>query len=1134
MRTNKSSKSCYELVVICLIIFFSISSAFAQTTGGTLRGVVKDSSGRIIPNAVVVATGEETGSIFSTETSSAGLYSFPNLLIGNYSVTVEVPKFKKYVRKNVTISANQIIDTNVTLEVGSVSTDVVVTSGAEMLSTTSSQLGATIEAKAVSDLPNSVLGGSPLNLAILLPNTTTQGGGILGEGGSIGGNRPRSNNFTIDGVDNNNVDVTGALQPVIQDAVAEFNLISNQFSAEYGHSTAGQFNIITKSGTNQYHGSAFYYGQNRHLNAMDNLTKASLEAGDISEKPRFDFTRVGGTFGGPILKDKLFFFGAYEYQTRGEGITGNRVLSPTQSGMQILNSMAANNQVRSILREMPIASAQAIDEATGLPMVTAGGAPIGYVQLFAPDYEAQHDFQTNMDYNVGKHQIRGRFLFDRDRAPNPNTALPQSQFNGSNPVDASKILITDVWSLNSRMMNDFRISYSRISKEWKVPEAYANFPNITIDELNLYMGPQGESPQSSMQNTYQILDNISYLTGRHQIKAGLEYRNNIVPSNTLPRGRGDWNYASMQELIDDQVPGGLNGALRGAGNGFFAGNQQSIYWFLQDDIKATKNLTLNLGLRYEYTSNPRDASLQTLNSIATLPGVFEFRNPKTDKNNFGPRLGFAYSPEFGDGLLKKIFGGPGKSSIRGGFGIAYDVNFQNLVSIQLPPQLQTEQNPLITCDSAARPAWCDTMSGFLAGGGLLQENVPPVTQAEARSATGSLIVDQVAPKTYTWTLSYQRELTKDYMLEFRYMGTKATKLPVQTRLNSITIFEKNPELFIPTYFSETDIPASVSSGATSLADFNDVYYNFGLRYSDDGFDGGFVTAFPAVGSSIYHAGSVELTRRMAKGFYLIANYTWSRTIDDGTNELFSSLVNPRRPQDAYNLANERGLSALDMPHKFTFSWVYELPKFFHNSNMMSRLLDGWQINGNYLAESGQPITALSGYDANGDYDAAGDRAILNPYGSGMTGSDVNFLLRDPETGATSVVSSIDPFGSQDAQVVGYVAQNPNARFIAAREGTPDDGRRVGRNTIRTPGLNNWNISVFKNVQLLEGKQLQFRAEFYNAFNHRQPSLGLPTYEQSLDNASSGSYANVNTTQFLDASQFSGGNRSVQLSLKLTF
>jgi hypothetical protein len=201
------------LLAMILLITGASPQAFAQATGGTLRGTVKDSTGAVVPDAVVTTTNEATGSKFDTVTSSAGLYSFPNLLVGSYTVSVEHTGFKKFVRKNVPASANQVTDADASLEVGAVTTLVEVVGGAELVSATTSQLGATIESRAVLDLPNSVLGGSPLNLAVLLPNTTTQAGGVLGEGGSIGGNRPRNNNFTIDGVDNNDVALTGSLQP---------------------------------------------------------------------------------------------------------------------------------------------------------------------------------------------------------------------------------------------------------------------------------------------------------------------------------------------------------------------------------------------------------------------------------------------------------------------------------------------------------------------------------------------------------------------------------------------------------------------------------------------------------------------------------------------------------------------------------------------------------------------------------------------------------------------------------------------------------------------------------------------------------------------------------------------------------
>src|SRR5207249_4191272 len=251
--------------------------------------------------------------------------------------------------------------------------------------------------------------------------------------------------------------------------------------------------------------------------------------------------------------------------------------------------------------------------------------------------------------------------------------------------------------------------------------------------------------------------------------------------------------------------------------------------------------------------------------ISTVPGLFEFRKPKTDKNNFAPRFGFAYAPHFDGGFLRTLLGGAGTSSIRGGFGVAYDVTFQNLPLLQLPPQLQTEQNPELSCAGSSKPSWCATQRGFLAGSGLLQVNVPPTTQAEARSATQGIILDQHQPKTLTWSLSLQREIGKNWQVELLYLGTRGISLPVQTRENVISVFEKNPNLRLPTYFNASEVPATMPATSPTRAAFLAAE---ALRYEDLGFDGGFVTSFRPIGNSIYHGASIDVNRRFARGLFV--------------------------------------------------------------------------------------------------------------------------------------------------------------------------------------------------------------------------------------------------------------------------
>ena len=1105
----------------CLVL---AGFASAQSLDGTLRVTVTDTSSASIEDAMVTVQNQATGVSTSTTASSAGTYVFPNLLVGTYTVTVEKQGFKKHVQRGIAVASNQVVEAKVQLEVGAVSSVIQVEAGADLVKTESSTLEATFGGRAVQDLPIGTLGGDVKEYAVLIPGTTTQEGGVLGSGGSIGGTRPRFNGFSIDGVDDNKLDTNGPTQPVIQESVAEFTLLTNQFSAENGHSAGGQFNIVTKSGTNDWHGAAWGFNRNRNYDAFDNLQKQR------GVQDRFDYNRDGASAGGPIVKNKLFIYGAYEFQNNGLASSSPSFKSPTSAGLTALTSMAHDQAVKDILGQFPVAPS-----ADSSVVVNGQTIPVGTIQSVAPNFSNQHDFIVNADASLGKHQLRGRFLYDRFRAPDFNPSQPQQQFLGTNSSDARKIIFTDAWAISPTVINDFRASYSRLNgPNLIVPGAFANFPNVEVDELGSNLGPDGLAPQGYAQNVYQWLDNITYIHGKHTFKFGAEARKYISPTNTLPRARGEWDYASLNTFINDLVPDGANGALRGAGSGSVAENYNAFYWFVQDDWKVTQRLTLNLGLRYEYNGVPRDENLQAINGISDDPAQgLIFRAPKPDINNFMPRIGFAWDPT-----------GHGKWAIRGGGGIAYDVVPNNFAINSLPPQLQSEQNPTLTCALSGAPAWCTNPSaGFLQSGGLLQVNVPPTNQADARAATQSLIPDHVAPKVITWTLGVQHELFKDSSLEVRYVGTRSLELPVQRRLNSASAFDPNfpgggitP---LPTYLSPSSVPGVVTGPASTLASFD----NFNPQpLSGDGFFGS-VTTFPPIGSGIYHGVSADFIHRFAKGIFFRTNYTFSKNIDNSTNELFSSRVNPRRAQDGFDFANERGRSALDLNQKFAIAFLYEFPNISTENGFLRAVAHGWQWGGSYLAQSGQPVTPLSGADSNANGDSAGDRTIFNPAGLGLTGSPVMAVCNAGVGGATSIVGR-DPntgnwaCGSQnDANIVGYVAVNPNARFIQAEVGSKPN---TGRDTVSTPGLNIWNMSLSKTTKITERFSLQFRAETYDTFNHRNFSIGLPTNNGTIDqvnnpNPLSAAYIFVTSGNlFLNNHQFNGGSRTMQLGLRLAW
>jgi hypothetical protein len=340
----------------------------------------------------------------------------------------------------------------------------------------------------------------------------------------------------------------------------------------------------------------------------------------------------------------------------------------------------------------------------------------------------------------------------------------------------------------------------------------------------------------------------------------------------------------------------------------------------------------------------------------------------------------------------------------------------------------------------------------------------------------------VAPKTLTWSLSVQHELVQNNALEVRYVGTRGINLPAQIRRNAALVPDS---LFLPTFFSPSDVPASVPITAPSVADFR----NAAVRpYSADGFLSN-VTAFDPASSSTYHGGSIQFTRRFSSlgrwgnGVFLRTGYTFSKTIDNATNELFTSQVNPRRPEDFLDLRDERGRSTIDHPHKFTIAATYEFPKY-DGGGWLGYVLNQWQVSASYIAESGQPVTALSFVDANGNGDAAGDRAIFNPgFTARNTATGVNAVCRAGGTGATSIVAP-DVCGAGDT--VGYVAVNPAAQYVQALPGARTN---VGRNTLDSPGLNNWNMSFFKKTRMTERVSVEFRADMQNVFNHGQPILG---------------------------------------------
>lgn len=1098
-------------LALVVLLMTATVAAFGQTTGGSVTGVVLDTTGAVVPNATVTLRSRTTGQELVTQTTSSGSYTYPNVPVGDYTISIESSGFQTATQE-IRIVLNQTTTVNVTLQAGGIEGGVVeVTAASEALvQADTSQLGRSFETRLVQNLP---VFGNQNALALLSPNVVGQAAGTAGAGGTVGGIRPRGNSFSVDGVDNDNPSVTGPSTTVIQDAVAEFTLLTNNFNAEFGGGAGGQFNTVTRTGTNEFHGSVFTYLQHQRLNAASSLQEAAIRAGTIGGIPRFRDVRYGGTIGGPIVRNQLFFFGAVE--RRHQRATGSRTfLAPTGTAGggidQIATIPGASPFVVNLLRNnLELAQAQ----TTTRTVLGRAGIPFGTVIQNLPSGFDDNLFQINVDHLRGTtDQFRYRFSFDRFTAE--QAGLGHTQFN--NLVTFNSRLFSANWvrTISPSLVNDLRLSYRRAIQQFPLqnPE-FNNFPNLTLLDLNLQIGPGSNLPQGQpVNNSYQVFNTLNYIRGNHAFKFGGEFRRLIFTSTFLPRARGDYWYFTLDRLLQDLPPDVFE--ARGVGTGGFTGNQWTFYLFGQDDWKVTPSLTLNLGLRYEYYGLPRDVRTQGLNAIANAPGVIEFGVPATDTNNFAPRVGFAWSPNFEGGLGRLLFGEQrGQGAIRANFAVSYFQNFQNLPLLSLPPQFQTELRR-----TAAEAAFGINLSqNFLAQGGLPARLPPATTTAQARLGTQALIPDYVQPYSLAWSLSYQRELSPTMALELRYLGTRARKMPVQVQLNPGR--ENQSVLRLPVFLSEPT-PAQLQAQTTLGAirtQLGGTTTSVPRQLASLGFLTP-ITAFLPQGNSQYDSGSISLTRRFSQGVAFTAAYTWSKTIDNSTNELFTSVVNPRRPEFMFDLSRERGLSALDIPHRFVFAGNYEVPLFRqHSSNFVRSFFGGWELAGIFQAQSGQPWTPLSGRDVNLNLDAAGDRTIVNLSGVAGTGSAVR-----PVGLVNNVVTTL-PFGSADIR--GYVAVNPNAQYIQAGEGVLTN---AGRNTIRSRGFNRTDMTVLKNFRFGEERyNLQVGAEVFNLFNQRVVTIAGV-------GATNSSFPFVSNQFFNDYSIGNYGGRTVQLRAKFIF
>jgi hypothetical protein len=1078
MKTRLNNFSFVLSLLALVLTVISLSSpGYAQLTRGSIAGTVLDNSGAAIAGAKVTITNNDTNISRVATTNEVGFYRVPALEPGVYSVRIEREGFDSIEARDVTVRTSQETVYNPSLKVGQVSEVVSVVAQNEGidLNKTTPTIGLTSTSRQAVELPLSA-GRNVNNLALLSPNTFTAPGST---GISANGQRARNNNFTIDGSDNNDISVTLSTSTVIPEAVQEFQVQTNAFSVEFGRNSGAQLNIITRSGTNEYHGNVFEYYRGSAISALNTTEKRT----GLTRPARFNRNQMGGSFGGPVLKDKLFFFGALQSDRTRTGATpGANAVIPTPAGFAALNNVPLRPASGNVPAQ-PTASRQAALSSlsflndiyslspvfsnlrnvclNGTGAACTGGAlvQVGSVNLPISQPVNAWNWIGKVDWKIGERDsFTFRYLYDKPVSVNVVSNLQfGSLWSGNQNILDQNAALSETHVINSSLINEFRFSYIR--RNLQFPE---NDPDSLSTGITGFFTIGGASnfPQGRIQNSYQLSDTLSWQKGRHSVKFGLDVRQIRLFNIAAFDSKGTYTFNSLQDFLNN-TPFTYRQALQTAS---FDARQNQVFVFAQDDLRVTPNFTLSLGLRYERSGVPFGFFGATDNQSlsALVPGPVG-----QDKNNFGPGIGFAYSPRFTSGLLGSLLG-DGKTSIRGGYRISYDVLFYNILTVNasnfprvVVPQLTNQFDVFPNRLPVSGQAAFNPLATYV--------NTPD---------------DAQNPMGQNFSLTIQRQFQTDYVVEFGYAGSRS--------LYGINQQEANPGILTPAQIAT--VRSTLNANSIPSLQNRRVFPQFGSRV---------LIATTAQGS--YHSGFVSLTKRFRNGLQFTSAYTFSKNISNNDESLGVAAItagSPQVPQDYFNVAAEKSLSVFDRPHRFVASWIYEIPWFkggWADNGLVKGIFAGWQLNGTYAIQSGQPFTILTGVDTNGN-GGGGDRPFFNPNGT---------FANDPVTGDYRTFTNPLLTGRYFVPVVS-AGNAPIANSVG--------NGNLGRNTLRAPGFTNWDMGLIKNIKIVETKEVQLRVDAFNIFN--QKSFGTPVV--SMANPTFGS----NVTN--------GGNRSLTLGAKFSF
>ena len=1253
----KSYERTAKAILCCVAIAAAVAAllvapfASAQSTGGRIRGTVVDQSGGAIAGAKVLLVNEGNGTERDAESGATGEYIFLEVPVGSYQIQVNQTGFKKYVRKGIVVNLNEVVNLDIPLVIGGSSETVEVTGLPPLVDTTSTQLGAVVGERAVSNLP--LAQRDTYQLLQLQPGVQSQVGldtvygsdraGVV----SVNGGRGRDNNFTVNGGDGN--DQFAGL-PAIQpspDAIEEFRVLTNTFDAEYGRNSGAVVNVVTKSGTNDFHGSAYEFFRNKNLNAKGFFDTQKLD---------YLQNQFGVTFGGPVKKDKAFFFVTYEGDRIRRGTSGDVVTVPTDaerkgdfSGGGAFAGTIADDNFASVLNSRPGCTAAVAAE---------GGAPIAagtaYSDIFPNSQIPTQCFdQTALDLlnqfvphaNIGSssfqgvplghehsdqftlkvdHQLtRGQHLTGYYYLENHNLAKPFARFQsgGANipgfgdltDERIQQVNIGHTWTIGPTAINEARFTMFRegqgtflhpqhtapIQDSCKTVAKADCFSDPANPDLGIHPGLgashegvpfinisggfsignnfEGELPQTG--NTYQWSDNFSKTIGRHDLKFGGDIRYQRFDQTLYFDVNGQYLYfgtganepcyggtvdattgicANQTNLFPNYLLGLVDQYGQGSAQEELV-RTKSVYLFAQDSWKLKPNVTLNYGLRWELNTPLADAGkkVQTFRpgqvstvypcTLPTTSPLYDPANGITNCNSagvtpvglvvpgdkgvpnglsntyyksFAPRIGLAWSPSAKDGFLGKLFGGPGKTSIRTGYGIFYNP-VEQLVLEQFSAEPPFGGSTFLFNTLFNTPF--EFQSGSVAPNPFNGILSPPRGQAvDWERFRPILLFGQAAKNPRTqyaeqYNLTIQREVAKNLVATFAYVGRQGHRLLASQDLNpsnpqtcldlqQLSVDLNDTSLGCGPFFGDTaysfilpkgrtfhmpyipgptpggpNIPCPIANApaACTITPTADTPITLvGIRpYSSplcdpiagtgcpsDGVDV-FSSIFTqnTISNSAYNGLQASLEKRFSNGLQFEAAYTFGKSLDNAST--FENLVDPINPK------RNRARSLYDARHRFVFSYYWELPipKY---QGFAGKALNGWSISGITTFQSGFPIRITEQDDlelqSSFDFETPGQPNVAAP----LHTIDPRKLTcaagtgTDPTT-CTLINAGFNPGAfTEDTVQLGTIGNAP-------------------RTVCCGPGLNNWEFGFAKVTQLNERFKLEFRGELFNAFNHAQ-------------------------------------------------